>query len=659
MKIAQRLDYVAWLDERAHKETLDFLKKYSDVVEELALYSHAYNGRERDDALEQLRNEMPILKKRIQAFRDAGFKSVGVDVVVTIGHIDEVTGERCLPYQKIVGYKGDVSLACCCPNNEPFLQFTEEKYRLYAQAEPDFIWVDDDIKLFWNGVKFGCFCPDCLRKFNEKYGFSYDRETLVQELDIADNTDLRGKWVQDVCSRITNLLMRIKKAIREVKPDMTLGFMTQRPSWSTYNGMDFPTWFTALDAVKGRPGEGFYFDTVPDNVILKIFSTAHQAFEYPEFVADIQYELENFPYFTWQKSQRISVAEVLLAIGQGMNGVILANEVTFQKFDGRDLQYEAFRKLRPAMAAYLDGVKNGGTGGIWPAFSCKYDQRRHLAEGETFFNTLENAPQHDLTKTYALAQLGVPITMDKKHAWGVVFTGELSQGFSDDEILELLKGAVILTGDAVASLERRGFGRYIGVTPIGTDGVGLHERFDLTDPINTGMCDAIRDVRPAYFGGEVTYFKATQTGVRVLSTVANNTTGADLGIGTSVFENELGGRICVMGYAPFKMTNDIDRFCHLAGVTAWLCGDKQKAKLVTPGKTLLFVREGENATGLCVMQMTLDDGEGMEAAVRGAKKVFWLKGAEKVELPVKQQGEWAVFTLPTLKPYAPEFLLAE
>ena len=246
------------MDENVHQETLEFLRNYTDTVEEIPLF---YNSGHNDkaDALDQLRRELPKLKRGMQDFRDAGFKTVSVNVLVTFGHIDEVSGGDSLPIQKIVGYRRDVSHVYCCPNNEEFLRFTEEKYRLYAQAEPNFIWVDDDIKIFWNGVKFGCFCPEYLRKFNEKYGFSFDRETLVNELDIADNTALREKWVQDVCERITNLLARIKKAIREVKPDMPLGFMTQRSSWSTYNGMDFPAWFTALDAVKGRPGKTLLF----------------------------------------------------------------------------------------------------------------------------------------------------------------------------------------------------------------------------------------------------------------------------------------------------------------------------------------------------------------------------------------------------------------
>jgi len=80
-----------------------------DTVEEIALFSHSGGHTEKADTLEQLRRELPLLNKGMQDFRDAGFKSVGVNVLVTIGHIDKVAGTSCLPFQKIVGYQGDVS----------------------------------------------------------------------------------------------------------------------------------------------------------------------------------------------------------------------------------------------------------------------------------------------------------------------------------------------------------------------------------------------------------------------------------------------------------------------------------------------------------------------------------------------------------------------
>ncbi len=173
------------------------------------------------------------------------------------------------------------------------------------------------------------------------------------------------------------------------------------------------------------------------------------------------------------------------------------------------------------------------------------------------------------------------------------------------------------------------------------------------------MKSAYRDVHPAFFGGSTKYFRATQPGVQALSVVENHATGEEMGIGTAIFENALGGRVCVMGYAPFMMANDYDRFVHLQNVTDWLCGNKVTAKLTTPGKTTLFVREGEGALCLCVMNLSLDTGRGKRAAVRGEKHIYHLTELGEQELPVSFENGWTEFTLPTLLPFETRFFLAK
>lgn len=128
--------------------------------------------------------------------------SVGLNVWATIGHIDEDYELYSRPYQPIVGYKGDESKACMYPEDPEFKAYLKEKYTLYATTEPDFMWVDDDVKYFWNGVKFGCFCPRCMDRFNKKMSTNYSAKSLVEEMEKPDAIELRGAWVQDIWSRL-------------------------------------------------------------------------------------------------------------------------------------------------------------------------------------------------------------------------------------------------------------------------------------------------------------------------------------------------------------------------------------------------------------------------------------------------------------------------
>jgi hypothetical protein len=661
MKIAQRLQKDAWQDDECFQDVYDFLHKYRDTVDEITLMSGSPDYRIHE-SIETIREESLLLKARMDRLREAGFTSVGINVLITLGHIDETTAPNVGPFHKIVGYRGDTSATCCCPTYEDFLEFTEEKYRCYARATPDFLWVDDDIKLFWNGVPFGCFCPNCMDRFNRKYGTAYTRETLVAAMEIPDNTLLRSRWVQDISDRITELLGRIGRAVRQVNPALRLGFMTQHQGWSTYNGMDFDAWFRALGAAKGRPGEGYYFDTVPDDVLTKALSTSRQACEYPDMVDDVQYELENFPGYTWQKSNRIFLAELGMVFAQGMNGVLLNNCHTRLGFEGQGPLYDAMRAVKPNWQMLMEYTEGFGTAGFYPALSKEYDKRRTLHGGESFFQHHNCAAEHNITRSYALAKMGIPLTMDRASRTGVILSGNLSEGFTDAELLEFLKGPVIVDGEGVAALERRGFEKYLGVRCLGTGGLGLMERHNMADPVNRFVRRVeYRDVKPAFFGGSACLLKAISEDTRTVS-VIEDCEGHLRGIGTSLFENELGGRVCVLGYCAYLMPNDVNRFHQLSAICDYLTQGRQPAKLLTPAKAAQFVRvspDGKKAA-VSILNMTLDDMHDIRVAVRNASKGRLLDGrGGNLTLTAEKDGDYGAFTLEKAEPYTLLYLLTE
>ena len=669
MKIAQRIGAPLYYDEHSYKKLISFLERNRDCFDELALFtSFSAHGAL---PLEHIRTQAAVIRERISDLKRRGFPSVGLNVQVTLGHLDEDYEFYGQPFQPIVGYKGDSALSCFCPESPEMKNYLKEKYRIFAETEPDFMWIDDDIKFFWNGVKFGCFCPNCMNRFNRRMQTNYTRETLVEAMEEPDAIDLRAAWVQDIRDRITDLLSMIGDAVRQVHPHMRLGFQTQHQGWCTYNGMDFAAWFPALGATMGRPGEGFYDDKMPISVCQKALSTARQAEEYPASVNDVQYELENFPtYSTIQKSCRMNIAELTLAIAQGMNGLLLNSFPDSAVVLNDDLSrlYAHIRDIRPNWELMEQFAHKSIGVGFYPAFSSKYDQRRPLHHGQSFFQTNETTADHNVMQTYSLSTIGIPMTVDSNHAYGAVFTGDLSDGFTDDELLEFLSRSVILDHKAVRAFERRDLSKYLGVRCATEDlADSVFESF--TDhPINIGLEGYGRNVHPAYFGGGGAALLVIDENVEVLSHLVrpsfgeangNVRKGECLGPAATLYENSLGGRVCVLAYAAWQRVESYARLMQMQRISEYLCKNRPMTKFMSPHPAAQFVRKTEDGIMVTIVNLSLDVMEDMHFSVLNAGQARCLYRGNAEVMTAEPNGEYGVFLLPPLLPYETCTLIAK
>ena len=657
MKISQRVHYKQIATDSAYATLVAFLEKHRSCFDELAIFDeYSHHGAV---PLAQLQKNTDVIALRIADLKRRGFQNVGINVHCTMGHIEEGYSVFGQPFQGVVGYKGDVSGACFCNEYEDRKKFLWDKYVMFAKAKPDFIWVDDDVKYFWNGVRFACFCPKCMERFNRKMGTAYTRETLVAEMEQPDSTALREAWCRDIRDRITELYTLLRRAVDSVDPTIPMGLQTQHQGWCTYNTMDYETWFQALRSTKGRPGEGFYDDRNPIEVVTKALSCARQVAEYPDCITDTQYELEDFPnYSLLQKSVRINLDEMTLAIAQGLGGVLLNtfpadDVVTIRELDPL---YTAIGKMRrdwDKMEPFARGMHGWG---FYPAVSRNYDIRRPLHDGETFFDTYESNPRHNVLSTYTLAHIGIPLTMDAAHACGAVFTGDLADGFTQEELLGFLKRSVILDAAAAQAFIRHGLGEYIGVT-VGQEYMdGVEECF--TDhPVNEGVAGYLRDVRPAFFGKGGWSLIPQSPKVQVISRL-HSLTGQPLAAGACLYENSLGGRVCVLGYAAFSKIDSFARLRQMRRVAQWLAG-KTWTVMESTGLAAQFLRTNGSRTMATVINLSLDSAPPSDYGILGAKYVRCLRDGEEQVLPVSHQNGYGMVKLPGLAPFETVTLLAE
>ncbi len=115
LTLSWRVGLMQWETEDAFERVLALLRETRDVVDEVALFKtithHLYIP------LEEYASRMKLVTRRLAALRGTGIPSVGINVLCTIGHINEAWSYMPpLPFQPMVGHDGSVSTGCACPN---------------------------------------------------------------------------------------------------------------------------------------------------------------------------------------------------------------------------------------------------------------------------------------------------------------------------------------------------------------------------------------------------------------------------------------------------------------------------------------------------------------------------------------------------------------
>jgi Obg family GTPase CgtA-like protein len=175
------------------------------------------------------------------------------------------------------------------------------KKALSAYAEvlkPSRFWLDDDVRATNHMPnKYGCFCDNCIAKFNGMYGSAFTREELVSAINYGDPV-WRERFVEFGRRGLYDFVYSVTKAILAVSPDTAMGY--EFGHFSSYCGGDVSYVFDAMrDAgakhIHSRPGAGNYNDKAPYGQFEKAFDLARENVITPDYVESMDAELENLP----------------------------------------------------------------------------------------------------------------------------------------------------------------------------------------------------------------------------------------------------------------------------------------------------------------------------------------------------------------------------
>jgi hypothetical protein len=566
LTLSWRIGLMQWETDESFDRLLALLREHRSVVDEVALFDSITHHLH--IPLDDFARRMELAARRLDALHQAGIPSAGINVLATIGHINEAWSYMpALPFQAMVGHDGSISTGCACPNTPEMRAYVRAKYELVAGARPDFIWVDDDIRMHHHGVAWGCFCPTCLALFARRAGRSYTREELVKAFDIPGQGGVRELWVEQNIASIESLLAEVGNVIRKNDPKIAIGLMTAGAGWTTYSGQAFERWFTALGATKARPGGGFYTDAAPLEMLDKALECGRQSVLLPPAVTDVQYELENFPYQRLKKSKTTVVNECSVALGHGLNGIAFNIMGTPTSYEDFKPWMDAIPAARPVWEQWVAHTAGLPAAGLWPAWSPQLMARKTVRPGESWLGW---APQHNINLPKILGEIGLPLAAVASGC-GVVLCGRVAEAFSDAELKGMLAGGVLMDSTALEVLTERGLGHLTGVRLAKRMDNGLMERFT-DDEINGRATGELRDARIEFWGdakGMGDVLEPLASGVRVLTTIEDYFYRPQ-GPGMTAFENELGGRVVVMGYAPWIFLHSVGKRLQLQNAADWI-----------------------------------------------------------------------------------------
>ena len=464
-KISWRMSLDVTLKAEEYAQFMDLMVKEGQSGDEFWIFisEPTSNGYE---PLEEVARKCELYKAPAAAAKKRGIR-VGINPWPTFGSEEgwqSAREQHPLPFQPVVDHTGKEARRVACPISPEFLEYSYQRYKLFAQTGCDFVWVDDDCRFTHLGdMSYPCFCPRCVRGFEG--GRFPSREALVDALNEPGNAALRRAWSAYGAKRLALYCAAVRKAVDDVDPAIQTPFMSVGYSHTSFSGDYIRQCMKALRSEAARPGHGFYSDDAPMGLFDKIYEVSRQVPDIiPEALNDVQYEEESCPMTPMNKAFGTRLMEMALSVWGGCTGVAMNHLLHVggpTPFGYLRREADALKAARPFLDRYLtfaDGLKQSG---IWAAYSAWAACGAPVDEKGWFNETDPDLYASRFVREWPC--FGHPVTADRMGAYATLLQGRLPEVFSGEELEGILSRPVIMDGMALESLWRRGFGERTGV----------------------------------------------------------------------------------------------------------------------------------------------------------------------------------------------------
>ncbi len=664
--ISFRVGFNIWNDDERFAQLLDLFDANPGVTDEITFFTQSTHAPITDEELER---RCVVLKERIAASKSRGYRA-GINILCTIGqHPEDMPRSIGAEIPRAVSLDGRPAQATLCMNTDAFKARIRRIYAAMADAEPDYIWIDDDVRTgHWldssgSGGSL-CYCDECLKRMTRKFVDEGDVEgfdgTLTREFIAARTGDARVlKKIREFYSdSVDELFKLIEEVVHERRPDIALGFMTGE----RYDeGYDFARWARALAGADGskpvywRPGGGFYDHGSAYALFGKSHEIGRQVSLLPSNVAVVQSEIENFPYQQLAKASHITCLEAASHIGAGCSGaafnVLTSNEEPLDDYESIVRTIARWRPFYDLAVKYLGRRPNVGVFPLWERTDGNYPNR---------------APVQQLTS--GVAEIGVPIAyaFSPEDSDVVLLSREYISHKSPEEIAAIFErgvytdvNAVNLANDpntyALNDLTGMEYGGVINV-----DGI---ERFE-DRALNGRFAGRTRDLRQSFWREPMFALHKTRPGVETASSAVDYGGERTAETIVGLYENPRGGRVCVNGYFPWTNFYNNAKESQMREVMRWLSRDRLPGYVDSFCRALLWIRKPDESgkTAALAINANYDPAENFALKLRTKSDSIDVYDARCEKQTIQAEsvdGAYKRFVVPEVKPWEPILIVIE
>jgi hypothetical protein len=641
-KLAWRIKPVHWTTDEQFTRLLDFFTRHQKIVNEISLFVgrlnswHGYMPPEKD------RIQFALAGKRMEELRKEGFSPVGFNLWPTFGDEGDLSDSE-LPLPPMIGHGGKIAKHVICPSSPAMIEYLSRRFAMLAGYHPDFIWVDDDARMAHKGLDYPCFCDRCLAEFQE--GAYNSREALVQALNQPGNVRLREQWIDYNAYRLDRVCAHVRDAVHSTDPSTDLGFMTVGPTHTSYSGDFIRRCMNTLESIRGRPGHTFYVDSEPRDILRKAMDVGWQIAEYPDRVTDIQYEYEDWPSIPLDKARTIISAECALAVASGCNGVAIH---TFQLGPNPFGEYRPMMESLQADYSYLQQLTRATAHcprpvGLWLPWN-PYFMARRMVDGQWFRESA--AP---LRAPLSWCEFGIPLTAQRDASSGTILMGDAADAFTREELEEILSGAVFLDIQSLGILERHGLAHLAGVRP-GKSYQLASERLT-GNGINGNHSGEWRNV---FINSNGWTLNITGEKVEVFSELFD-VDGVQKGPCLTGYENELGGRVVVMGYQPWERIGTVAKLHQVREMVDWATDRDIPLRMNPIARIAAIARTNDDRTRITAVLLNngFDAARDVPIILRARVKELHRLHPSGMTSPIsfERQGEECICSIEHIEPW--------